>query len=98
MKLYCSIKMNHTCGILYSSVLLVKLQHCYFCLVSLENVLLDVRELQRGMDLTRREYSMHGHNSLLKDFIQHNESRLKKLQDDARISQVETKLSLLGTD
>lgn len=41
------------------------------------------------MDLTRREYSMHGHNSLLKDFIHHNETRLKKLQDDARISQVE---------
>ncbi|CAB1346621.1 unnamed protein product, partial [Coregonus sp. 'balchen'] len=28
--------------------------------VSLENVLLDVKELQRGMDLTKREYSMHG--------------------------------------
>uniref|UniRef100_A0A9J8CZD0 Formin-like 2b n=2 Tax=Cyprinus carpio TaxID=7962 RepID=A0A9J8CZD0_CYPCA len=55
--------------------------------VSLENVLLDVKELQRGMDLTRREYSMHGHNSLLKDFIHHNEARLKKLLDDARIAQ-----------
>lgn len=55
--------------------------------VSLENVLLDVRELQRGMDLTKREYSMHGHNSLLKDFIHHNEARLKKLLDDARIAQ-----------
>lgn len=41
------------------------------------------------MDLTRREYSMHGHNSLLKDFIHHNEARLKKLLDDARIAQVE---------
>lgn len=57
--------------------------------MSLENVLLDVKELQRGMDLTRREYSMHGHNSLLKDFIHHNETRLKKIQDDARISQVQ---------
>ncbi|KAK1789257.1 hypothetical protein P4O66_014876 [Electrophorus voltai] len=55
--------------------------------VSLENVLLDVKELQRGMDLTRREYSMHGHNTLLRDFIQHNESKLKKLQDDAKIAQ-----------
>lgn len=56
--------------------------------VSLENVLLDVKELQRGMDLTRREYSMHGHNTLLKDFIQQNENKLKKLQDDAKIAQV----------
>lgn len=56
--------------------------------VSLENVLLDVKELQRGMDLTKREYSMHGHNTMLKDFITHNESKLKKLQDDAKIAQV----------
>ncbi|XP_067299365.1 formin-like protein 2 isoform X3 [Pseudorasbora parva] len=55
--------------------------------VSLENVLLDVKEMQRGMDLTRREYSMHGHNTMLKDFIQQNENKLKKLQDDAKIAQ-----------
>ncbi|XP_059355452.1 formin-like protein 2 isoform X2 [Carassius carassius] len=55
--------------------------------VSLENVLLDVKELQRGMDLMRREYSMHGHNTLLRDFIQQNENKLKKLQDDAKIAQ-----------
>lgn len=51
--------------------------------------MLDVKELQRGMDLTRREYSMHGHNTLFKDFIHLNESKLKKLQDDAKIAQVQ---------
>uniref|UniRef100_A0A3Q3AM52 Formin-like 2a n=1 Tax=Kryptolebias marmoratus TaxID=37003 RepID=A0A3Q3AM52_KRYMA len=55
--------------------------------VSLDNVLLDVKELQRGMELTKREYSMHGHNTMLKDFITHNESKLKKLQDDAKVAQ-----------
>uniref|UniRef100_H3DGD5 Formin like 2 n=1 Tax=Tetraodon nigroviridis TaxID=99883 RepID=H3DGD5_TETNG len=55
--------------------------------VSLENVLLDVKELNRGMELTKREYSMHGHNTMLKEFIGHNESKLKKLQDDAKIAQ-----------
>ncbi|KAG7466951.1 hypothetical protein MATL_G00147870 [Megalops atlanticus] len=55
--------------------------------VSLENVLLDVKELQRGMELTKREYSMHGHNTMLKDFIATNEGKLKKLQDDAKIAQ-----------
>lgn len=56
--------------------------------VSLENVLLDVKELQRGMDLTKREYTMHDHNTLLKEFILNNEGKLKKLQDDAKIAQV----------
>lgn len=56
--------------------------------VSLENVLLDVRELTRGMELTKREYSMHGHNTMLKEFIGQSESKLKKLQDDAKIAQV----------
>ncbi|XP_013372897.1 PREDICTED: formin-like protein 2 [Chinchilla lanigera] len=55
--------------------------------VSLENVLLDVKELQRGMDLTKREYTMHDHNVLLRDFLLHSEGKLKKLQDDARIAQ-----------
>lgn len=58
--------------------------------VSLENVLLDVKELQRGMDLTKREYTMHDHNTLLKEFILNNEGKLKKLQDDAKIAQVGT--------
>lgn len=55
--------------------------------VSLENVLCDVKELQRGMELTWREFSVQ-HNSTLKDFISRNESRLNKLQEDARIAKV----------
>ena len=62
----------------------------FFTSVSLENVLLDVKELQRGMDLTKREYTMHDHNTLLKEFILNNEGKLKKLQDDAKIAQVST--------
>lgn len=54
--------------------------------VSLENVLADVKDLQRGMELTWREFSV-SHNSILKDFISRNESRLSKLQEDARIAQ-----------
>ena len=40
------------------------------------------------MDLTKREYTMHDHNTLLKEFILNNEGKLKKLQDDAKIAQV----------
>uniref|UniRef100_A0A3Q3D3H0 Formin-like 2b n=1 Tax=Hippocampus comes TaxID=109280 RepID=A0A3Q3D3H0_HIPCM len=54
--------------------------------VSLENVLCDVKDLQRGMELTWREFSVQ-HNATLKDFISRHESRLNKLQEDARIAQ-----------
>lgn len=76
------------CGRFVFSLFFLSLSVFFCVVVSLENVLLDVKELQRGMDLTRREYSMHGHNTLFKDFIHLNESKLKKLQDDAKIAQV----------
>jgi hypothetical protein len=60
---------------------------CVCVSVSLENVVCDVKECQRGMDLSWREYSMHGHNPLLKDFISKHETRLQKLQEDAHIAQ-----------
>uniref|UniRef100_A0A8C2ZB61 Formin-like 2b n=1 Tax=Cyclopterus lumpus TaxID=8103 RepID=A0A8C2ZB61_CYCLU len=54
--------------------------------VSLENVLCDVKELQRGMELTWREFSVQ-HNALLKDFISRHEARLSKVLEDARIAE-----------
>ncbi|XP_056286753.1 formin-like protein 2 isoform X2 [Pseudoliparis swirei] len=54
--------------------------------VSLENVLCDVKEMQRGMELTWREFSVQ-HNALLKDFISRHESRLSKVLEDARIAE-----------
>ncbi|EMP31227.1 Formin-like protein 3 [Chelonia mydas] len=54
--------------------------------VSLENVLLDVKELGRGMDLIRRECSIHD-NSVLRNFLGASEGRLEKLQKDARTAE-----------
>ncbi|KAI4793358.1 hypothetical protein KUCAC02_032773 [Chaenocephalus aceratus] len=54
--------------------------------VSLENVLLDVKELQRGMDYSWREFSV-SHNAILKDFISRHEARLSKLTEEAHIAQ-----------
>nr|XP_057940981.1 formin-like protein 3 isoform X2 [Doryrhamphus excisus] len=54
--------------------------------VSLENVLLDVRELGKGMDLIRRECSLHDH-SVLKAFIQASDSQLDKLQRDSKTAE-----------
>uniref|UniRef100_A0A673BNC1 Uncharacterized protein n=1 Tax=Sphaeramia orbicularis TaxID=375764 RepID=A0A673BNC1_9TELE len=54
--------------------------------VSLENVLLDVRELGKGMDLIRRECSLHDH-SVLKGFVQASDTQLDKLQKDAKTAE-----------
>lgn len=57
--------------------------------VSLENVLLDVKELGRGMELIRRECSIHD-NSVLRNFLNTNEGKLDKLQRDAKTAEVST--------
>ncbi|XP_057557713.1 formin-like protein 3 isoform X6 [Hippopotamus amphibius kiboko] len=54
--------------------------------VSLENVLLDVKELGRGMELIRRECSIHDH-SVLRSFLSANEGKLDKLQRDAKTAE-----------
>lgn len=50
-------------------------------------MLLDVRELGKGMDLIRRECSLHDH-SVLKGFIQASDTQLDKLQKDAKTAEV----------
>uniref|UniRef100_A0A8C5AP49 Formin-like 3 n=1 Tax=Gadus morhua TaxID=8049 RepID=A0A8C5AP49_GADMO len=54
--------------------------------VSLENVLLDVRELGKGMDLIKRECSRHDH-PVLKTFLHSSDALLDKLQKDAKASE-----------
>ncbi|XP_048033268.1 formin-like protein 3 isoform X1 [Megalobrama amblycephala] len=54
--------------------------------VSLENVLLDVKELGKGMDLVRRECSLHDH-AVLKSFHQTNDTQLDKLQKDSKTAE-----------
>ncbi|KAJ8258252.1 hypothetical protein GJAV_G00194830 [Gymnothorax javanicus] len=54
--------------------------------VSLENVLLDVRELGKGMDLIRRECSQHDH-PVLKTFLHSSDPQLDRLQRDARTAE-----------
>lgn len=59
----------------------------FLCTVSLENVLLDVKELGKGMDLIRRECSLHDH-PVLKGFLQTSDTQLDKLQKDAKAAEV----------
>lgn len=58
-------------------------------------MLLDVRELGKGMDLIRRECSLHDH-SVLKGFIQGSEPQLDKLQKDAKAAEVAQQVPLEG--
>lgn len=55
--------------------------------VSLENVLLDVKELGRGMELIRRECSLH-ESAVLRSFLSASEGRLEQLQRDSRTAEV----------
>ncbi|KAG5837959.1 hypothetical protein ANANG_G00218650 [Anguilla anguilla] len=54
--------------------------------VSLENVLLDVRELGKGMDLIRKECSLHDH-PVLKGFLHSSDPQLDKVQKDAKTAE-----------
>ncbi|XP_025898598.1 formin-like protein 3 [Nothoprocta perdicaria] len=54
--------------------------------VSLENVLLDVKELGRGMELLRRECALHEHG-VLRAFLAASEGKLERLQKDARTAE-----------
>ncbi|KAM6039125.1 formin-like protein 3 isoform 3-T3 [Chlamydotis macqueenii] len=54
--------------------------------VSLENVLLDVKELGRGMELLRRECGLH-ENSVLRAFLTSSDGKLERLQKDARTAE-----------
>ncbi|XP_009881501.1 PREDICTED: formin-like protein 3 [Charadrius vociferus] len=54
--------------------------------VSLENVLLDVKELGRGIERLRRECGLH-ENSVLRSFLAASEGKLERLQKDARTAE-----------
>ncbi|XP_034942061.1 formin-like protein isoform X2 [Chelonus insularis] len=55
--------------------------------VSLENITTDVHELEKGMDQVRKEFELRGkekHNTVLRDFLNNSEEKLRRLKSDAR--------------
>nr|XP_021395572.1 formin-like protein 1 [Lonchura striata domestica] len=52
--------------------------------VSLDGVLQDVRSLQQGMELTRREFMRQDDSPVLKDFLKSNSEVMEKLQADSK--------------
>ncbi|XP_057266021.1 formin-like protein 1 isoform X2 [Pezoporus wallicus] len=52
--------------------------------VSLDSVLQDVRGLQQGMELTRKEFMRQDDSPVLKDFLKVNSEVMEKLQADSK--------------
>ncbi|KAM6295619.1 LOW QUALITY PROTEIN: formin-like protein 1 [Aegotheles albertisi] len=52
--------------------------------VSLDGVLQDVRSLQQGMELTRKEFMRQDDSLVLKDFLKVNSEVMQKLQADSK--------------
>lgn len=58
--------------------------------VSIENIVTDVHELEKGMDQVRKESDLRGkgvHSVVLRDFLLNSEDKLKRLKADAKSSQ-----------
>jgi hypothetical protein len=61
--------------------------------VSLENVLSDIQELQKGMEITRKEHELRKdlkdekQNVILKDFLTNAEEKLRRLRADSKAAQ-----------
>lgn len=64
----------------------------FFCSVSMENINTDIHELERGMELTKREAVLRkdsrDYPALLKDFLPNAEDKFKKIVSDVKTAQV----------
>ncbi|XP_022238281.1 formin-like protein CG32138 [Limulus polyphemus] len=67
--------------------------------VSLENILTDVQELEKGLELCKKELALRGDSKdipVLKEFIANNQDKLKKLQADTKTAQVSSRCCVLS--
>lgn len=58
--------------------------------VSLENLMTDVQELEKGMDIVRKEADVRNkgpQNLVLKDFLTNSEEKLRKMRQEAKNAQ-----------
>lgn len=59
--------------------------------MSLDNILSDIGELEKGLELTKREYEARRDRDipiLLKDFVSNADDKVKKLKSDSKHAQV----------
>ncbi len=66
----------------------------FFFVVSLENVVADVSDLEKNMEVVKRECDMRSKDrsgsqnlNILRDFLGNNEDKLKRLRADTKVAQ-----------
>ena len=67
------------------------LSNLFSIVVSIDNIMTDLGELTRGMEMTKREFEARKERDpplILKDFLTNSEDKLKKLRQDAKTAQV----------
>ena len=57
--------------------------------MSIENIMVDIKDLERGMEMTKKECS-HRKDvpTIVKDFVSNSEDKIKKLKTESRHAQV----------
>lgn len=56
--------------------------------MSLDSILLDVRALERGLEVTQKEFEEQKDNLILRDFLSNNSSLMDAVVKDAKTAQV----------
>lgn len=56
--------------------------------VSLDGILQDIRTLERGMEMTKKEFLVQDDSPVLKEFIKTNSEQLGSLIKDSKTAQV----------
>lgn len=56
--------------------------------MSLDSILQDIRSLERGMEVTKKEFLVQEDNTVLKDFVKTNSELLDSLLKDSKTAQV----------
>lgn len=56
--------------------------------VSLDGILQDIRSLERGMEMSKKEFLVQDDSTVLKDFIKVNSEQLQTLAKDSKTAQV----------
>ncbi|XP_056143205.1 formin-like protein 1 isoform X2 [Lampris incognitus] len=56
-------------------------------LVSLDGILQDIRSLERGMEMTKKEFMVQDDSRVLKDFVKSNSEQLESLLKDSKSAQ-----------
>lgn len=62
--------------------------------MSLDGILQDIRSLERGMEMTQKEFAEQDDSPVLRDFIKTNSEQLETLIKDSKTAQVSRGLSV----